>query len=928
MDFIIVDLETTGINYKRDKIIEIGAIKIDKWGKRRTFHSLIDPEISLPKAITELTGITDAMLTGKPLIEEVIGDFLSFVGDGQLVAHNAAFDGAFLGAFTEIPKEEYLDTIILAKMAFPMLNSYALGNITAYFGIGNENQHRALSDAEATADLFQLIEESFALADKGLIAAWIHLLGKKYPAYKRYLERLDPIPLAQKYLPPKGLKNVEEADCSEQEEEAEKYIIDKKELISCFEREDGLGAHVSGFRPRASQTEMAMAVAEAFNHEEYLLAEAGTGTGKTIAYLMPAAFVSLYGKRPVVISTHTIHLQDQLIKKDIPELNGLFQGKIRSALIKGRNHYLCYRKWENEYEKDNEERDYALFMARLLPWVTETEDGDGDVLNLNSYEKKDWQRFSAASENCIGLRCPYFHGRCFVRRARKAAENAHLIITNHSLLLTDAVRGGGILPHTAELIIDEAHQLETAAENSLGYTFAYYDHMGAYSELLKVLQKLYKRVTFPSLYANEQSQEKIREKQIFLEDLIADLKDNGEKGRDTFAVFKETFDFYKSRKNGSSRTWRIDEGVKSDPIWAEADQLLSNLRLWYEAIVVSLAKAASLLEGELEEEGYENDKIQFTVAKGEWSENAEALRAFACGEKEGMVPWLEEGNDRSPYPVLKAAPLAIDKALSKYVYAYKDSVIFVSATLSVNHDFHYFRQACGLDLIHKNVNEILLASPFDYQTQSVLVAANDIPLVGTVTEFEYLESVAKAVISLTTASKGRSLVLFTSHMHLREVFYRVEQPMKEKGVTVLAHEISGSRSKLLKKMREDSHTVILGANSFWEGIDVAGENLSLLIIVRLPFWPPDIPIIAAKLDLLKAQNRNAFSELSLPQAIIRFKQGFGRLLRKEDDRGVICVFDKRIYEKRYGKEFVASLPLNKVYPLSVRDITTLIEKRL
>ncbi|HMM05501.1 MAG TPA: helicase C-terminal domain-containing protein [Clostridiales bacterium] len=926
MEFIIVDLETTGINYKRDKIIEIGAVKIAAFGKRQTFHRLIDPEIPLPKNITALTGISDDMLTGKPLIEEVIGDFLAFVGDGQLVAHNAAFDGGFLEAFTEIPKEEYLDTLLLAKMAFPMLNSYALANLTEYFGISNDQQHRALSDAEATADLFQLIEETFALADQGLMAAWSHLLSKKYPVYQRYLQRFDAQPLAQKYLPPKAPKKGEEEKGGEKTEEREKYVIDGEELLACFEGKDGLKTHVLDFRPRVSQTEMALAVAAAFNQEEYLLAEAGTGTGKTIAYLLPAVFAAVYGKTPVIISTHTIHLQDQLIKKDIPELNGFFQGNIRAALIKGRNHYLCCRKWENEYE--NEDRDRAFFMARLLPWVTETQDGDGDILNLNAFEKKDWQRFSAASENCIGMRCPYFHGRCFVRRARKAAENADLIITNHSLLLTDSVRGGGILPHTEHLIIDEAHQLETVAENSLGFSLSYFDHMGTYGELLKILQKLYKRVTFPSLYLNEQSQEKIRERQTFLEELMAKLKDNGDKGRDAFAMFKETFELAKTRKTAASRSWRIDERVKSEAIWEEAGQLLSNLRVWYEEIGVDLAKTASLLESELEEEGYENDQIQFTVAKGEWSENASALKAFAQGEKEGMVAWLEEGNERFIYPILKAAPLNIDQALAKDLYAHKDSVVFVSATLSVNRDFHYFRQTCGLDLIPKKTNELLLPSPFDYRNQSVLVAANDIPLVGTVTEYEYLESVARAVIDLTTAAKGRSLVLFTSHMHLREVFYRVEQPMKDKGVTVLAHEISGSRSTLLRKMREDSRTVILGANSFWEGIDVAGENLSLLIIVRLPFWPPDIPTIAAKLDLLKAQHKNAFGELSLPQAIIRFKQGFGRLLRKEDDRGVICVLDKRIYEKRYGKDFVESLPLNKVYPLSVQDITTLIRERL
>ena len=926
MDFIIIDLETTGMNFKRDKIIEIGAVKVNQWGKRQVFHTLIDPGFGLPKMITELTGITDAMVEGKPAIEEVAGDFLEFMGDAQPIAHNAAFDGSFLEPYTGIPKEEWLDTITLSKMTFPMLNSYALANLTAYFGITNEDHHRALADALATADLFKLIEDSMALADQGLVAAWIHLIGKKYPVYKRYLERFDPIPLAQQYLPPKAPKGPEEGEGSAAEQEAEKYVIDNDEVLSYFEREDGLAAYVSGFRPRASQKEMAMSVAAAFNAEEYLLAEAGTGTGKTIAYLLPAALLSLGGGQPVIISTHTIHLQDQLIRKDIPELNEVFGKRLRAALIKGRSHYLCYRKWELEYE--NNEGDYALFMAHLLPWVVETADGDGDVLNLNAFERKDWQRFSAASENCVGPRCPYFHGRCFVRRSRKAAENANLIITNHSLLLTDSVMTGGILPQSDYLIIDEAHQLESVAENSLGFSFSYFDHQAAFSELQKVLQKLYKRVTFPSLYSGEQSQEKLREKQIFLEDIINVLKESGDKGRDAFSVLKETMELYKVRSNASSRTWRIDGGVKNSGLWAEADSALSNLLVWYEEIRTALNKAASLLEAELEEEGYENDKIQFAVVRGNCLENGEALKAFRGGEAEGMVPWLEDGGERGIYPTLKAAPLRIDEALAKHLYSAKESIVFVSATLSVNHKFDFYRRTCGLDLTEKVVNEIQLQSPFDYQTKAVLVAANDIPLAGTVTEYEYIQGVADAVIALCAAAQGRSLVLFTSHMHLREVFHRVERPLKDKNITVLAHEISGSRSALLKKMRDDSRTVILGANSFWEGIDVAGENLSLLIIVRLPFWPPDIPTIAAKLDLLKAEHRNAFGELSLPQAVIRFKQGFGRLLRKEDDRGVICVLDKRIYEKRYGKDFVESLPLNKVYPLSVADITTLIEKRL
>ena len=223
---------------------------------------------------------------------------------------------------------------------------------------------------------------------------------------------------------------------------------------------------------------------------------------------------------------------------------------------------------------------------------------------------------------------------------------------------------------------------------------------------------------------------------------------------------------------------------------------------------------------------------------------------------------------------------------------------------------------------------MLLPSPFDYSRQAALVTATDVPLVGTVSDYEYLEKISDAIKEMVLASKGRALVLFTSHAHLREVFRQIRDPLENEGINVLAHELSGSRSTLLGKMRENKRTVILGANSFWEGIDVSGDNLSLLIIVRLPFWPPDIPTIAAKIDLLKAESRNSFSELSLPQAVIRFKQGFGRLLRKEDDRGVVCVLDKRIYEKRYGSDFVDSLPVPKLYHGTVKEIVHLIETKL
>lgn len=924
MEWIIIDLETTGLNAKKDKIIEIGAVLLKENGERKTFQTLIDPEMSLSFRISELTGITDEMLIGQPTMDEIIDDFLDFMGEAIPVAHNAAFDGAFLEPFVGHPKDAWLDTITLCKMVFPMLESYSLANLVEYFGIETPTHHRAMADAIATTDLFLMIENSMSLMDKGILGAWIHLFGDRHKNYQRFISRFEPDLFAESYLPPKA-SHSKENERKNDEEESEKYVIDRRELTEYFEGEHGLKKFVAEYRPRSSQVKMSQAVCDAFNNEHYLLAEAGTGTGKTIAYLMPSALFSLNNKEPVIISTHTIHLQDQIMRKDIPELNRLFGGRIRSALIKGRNHYLCYRKWEYEYRHGNGEN--AFFMAHLLPWVCETTDGDGDILNLNAFEKHLWQQFSASTENCLGPRCPYYHGKCFVRRARREAEQAHLIVVNHSLLLTDSVMCGGILPQCDNLVIDEAHQLETVAESCLGNSLSFHEHTGAVSEISSVLQKLYRRISAVGLYVTEQKMEQIREKQEFLEEFLENLNENGGKGKDAFYAVRSALNEDMAR-NMNSRSLRIDCRIRESSLWTEAGVLLENLLLWYEEIRNLLNKTAVYFEQELEEDGYENDKIRFSLVKCHWQEHCDALVAFLGGEEKNNVAWIEEGNERTMYPVLKTAPLLIDNALAKALYQLKKSIVFVSATLSVNGNFHYFRNTCGLDLIERAVEEMILPSPFDYDHQSVLLAATDVPLVGTVTEFEYLDRISDAIISMTAASKGRALVLFTSHVHLREVFRRIEVPLREKGVTVLAHEISGARNTLLKRMREDSHTVILGANSFWEGIDVAGENLSLLIIVRLPFWPPDIPTIAAKTDRLKAEGRNSFGELSLPQAIIRFKQGFGRLLRKEDDRGVICVLDKRIYEKRYGNDFVDSLPVSRLYRRTVKDISYLLETRL
>ena len=922
MEWVIIDLETTGVDHRNDQIIEIGAVLINEKGRTEEFQTLVNPGISLPYVIMELTGITDEMLEGQPSIDDVIPDLLDFMGDAIPIAHNASFEAGFLRRYLGLENEEWLDTIILAKIAFPTLGSYSLANLVTALELTNDAPHRALADAKATVLLFQAAEKVFASMDRGVVAALIEILAPSYPIYSEYFQRFEPDTLAQRFLPP--YTKPEKIDDVIPEEEP--YEIDLGKLRNYFGASLGLGKFIEDYQPRESQIEMAEKVGEAFNDGSFLLAEAGTGTGKTIAYLIPSAMMSLEGGFRVVLSTHTIHLQDQIINKDIPDINRLFGGRLKSTLVKGRSHYLCYRRWAAAFT--DSEKDNAAFMAHILPWVVETEDGDGDFLNLNARERREWQKFSATGDTCLRGHCPYYRNKCFVYRTRRKAEQSHLVVINHSLLLTDSMTAGGTLPPSDYLVIDEAHQLDKVAEENLGYTFSYFDHLSLHNDLRRTLQKLLKMAAFPGLFSKDEEMEALKEREDELKSLLNDFDERVAKGDEMFIALKNSYYQFHQSKNPVSKTWRVDRRVRENHLWQETETLLENYHLSLSELSKGLRRMAMEFENELNDDGNEREKYQISYLLCKLDEGLNAIYYFLRGESENMVAWLEEGNERMLYPILRLAPIKVNEILAENLFASKESIIFVSATLSVNRKFQYFKNNCGLDLIDKPCTDLLLPSPFDYEHRALLVAAKDLPLVTSVSEYEYLDKIADAVIRLTTASNGRSLVLFTSHVQLREVFRRIEKPLSEKGITALAHEISGNRTSLLEAIRENSKTVILGANSFWEGIDIAGDNLSLLIIVKLPFWPPDMPTIAAKLEQMEAERRNSFMELSLPQAVIRFKQGFGRLIRKEDDRGVICVLDRRIYEKRYGSQFINSLPVKKLYPLTVEEIAGIIEKKL
>jgi ATP-dependent DNA helicase DinG len=489
-EYVVIDTETTGFDAKNCAIIEIAAVKWDKGLIKEGFTSLINPGQPIPEEISDITGITDEMVKEQPLIQDVIPRLEKFIGDAVLVAHNAPFDKSFMDNVWSL-ENQWLDSITLAQIVFPTAGTYSLGFLCQYLGIENTDAHRSLSDTKATAELFgRSLQELAALSwpikrellemvkdDESALGRLIYRECKKDPQVDEK-EPWDSVVLTAKPATKESVPRQRVVN--------EEYLLNLKEIEKYLTSDELCGQHIADFEPRQQQLEMSQAVAEAFNLQNFLLAEAGTGTGKSLAYLLPAALFALHSGQPVVISTHTINLQEQLIKKDIPQLKAILKEEFKAAVIKGRSHYLCLNLLKHYVLHGDDELRY--FIMRLLVWASQTSTGDSGELGLNRFERWKWQRLSASRENCVAPNCSYCRAGCFVFQSRRKAETADIIIVNHSLLVANAGLETAILPDFSYLIIDEAHHLQRDAEEQLTGVVDFY-------ELIKGLGRLKKKRT-------------------------------------------------------------------------------------------------------------------------------------------------------------------------------------------------------------------------------------------------------------------------------------------------------------------------------------------------------------------------------------------------------------------------------------------------
>jgi DNA polymerase-3 subunit epsilon/ATP-dependent DNA helicase DinG len=912
---VAFDLETTGLDPQTDMIIEIGAVRFNGRRVEGEFSTLINPGRPIPPFISQLTGITDQMVREAPPIRSVVNELKDFIGDCTVLGHNVRFDLSFARKYGIAGLNDYVDTYEMASILLPSAERYNLNALGQLLGVPLTATHRALDDARVTRAVYQILFDELLKLPLHVLAEIVRLgdsvadWGGYYAFYEalraRSKETIGAKQAKQGFFGPL-FDGQTKRGASPLQPNENLYMLDEDEVAATLEHGGPFSRQFPQFEHRPPQVEMLRAVTNALNEGRHLLVEAGTGTGKSMAYLVPSALWAMQNNTRVVISTNTINLQEQLIQKDIPELKQALGIDLRATVLKGRSNYLCPRRMQNMIRRGPQSPDELRVLAKLLVWLQKGGSGDRSQINLNGpVESEAWWRLSADDEACTSENClKHTGGNCPFYRAKQAAQSAHIIIVNHALLLSDVAVGGRVLPEYEYLIVDEAHHIEDATTDALSFsaTQGEFDRTmrelgGANAGVLGRLLTTLEGVLSPSDFgAIHQLVHQATDFAFQVENL----------SREFFTAVDE---FLLELREGKpvgmySHQERIVPATRSLPQWEQVevawDEAERNLRPLVEITGKLLQGLGEILTGATEEaipEELEEVLGNLSNLYRRLAEMHANLNGLVFKPNPDVIYWAEI-NPNGKRLALHGAPLHVGSLMEQHLWHQKTCVILTSATLTANNEFDYMRGRLNA----AEADELTLGSPFDYESAALLYIANDIPEPSD--RQGHQRAIEHAMIQLCTATGGRTLALFTSYDQLKRTAQAISPVLARQDIRVLEQGDGQSASALLDSFKTTERAVLLGTRSFWEGVDVPGDALSVLVITKLPFAVPSDPIVAARSETFE----DAFNEYSLPEAILRFRQGFGRLIRTQYDRGIVAILDRRVLTKRYGRMFIESLP--------------------
>lgn len=953
-DVVVLDTETTGFSFNHDELIQIAAARM-RFGKIEEWYvTFVDPGKEIPDEVAHLTNIHDEDVAGAPDPDTALEGLVEFVGDSLLVAHNVGFDRTFVtkrASGAPLKDNVWIDSLDLARIALPRLNSHRLLDLVRAFG-GADSTHRADEDVAATCLVYRVLLSAVAAMPEPLVKhigemaeveQWNtalvfkkltnpdappyslaksrkHDLAQDVPtlsalAEDQALEQENMVPLAQDCFTENGNEQAKEVN-------PPLHLVDDEEIAHAFDPDGLIGKLYTDYEPREPQKLMALSIQHALRTGENAAIEAGTGVGKSMAYLLPLALLARENGVTTGVATKTNTLLDQLVNKELPLLQEALG--ITFASLKGFTHYPCLRKIERidaqgprQILVNNQMVDQAPALATLLSFIEQSDYDDLDGLKLN-FRALPRYRITSTSTECLRRKCPFFGRSCFVHGARERAQRCDIVITNHSLLYWDARFEHGLLPPIRYWVVDEAHNAEEEARRAFSTSLA-----------SDFVQNIIRRLTSDSARINPliraERADVIEEARTLLSTLLSKTRNAG----NAFAIAAEEYClsvkdllYFDTRKRSQGYDyldlWLNDE-IRASSVFQGVCSCAKAMQDTLEKLIKAIRDMVAYFE---EIDHSSSAQCEIALLALELRELYEAVDTIFFTNKANRVysVRLNRSKDQLKDSFL-AQPLNVGENLNETFYSQTDTVVYTSATLSVDNSFESFEAAVGLNESEASRAETLqIESSYDFDTNMRVYLPTDMPEPQ---EAAYLPTLEQFLARLHIAQNGSMLTLFTNRKEMERCFDEVNPQIKAAGLRLVCQKWGVSVKGLRDDFLKDEHLSLFALKSFWEGFDAPGATLKGVVIPKLPFGLPTDPLSCER----ELHDSRAWAHYSLPSAVIAIKQAVGRLIRTSSDTGIVVLADKRLITKYYGKKFLNSLPTKNVVALTMDEIIEEIEAR-